>query len=97
MEATLIILAVFAVLCVVSGISKHFVVVLALLLLGGCASTPENLQVATAQQVPGVSPQQVQVSQIQRSATQVQWVATTPKGAVHCWADDMVRRVVCRP
>lgn len=96
METFLILCFLFVILCVASGLSKHCIV-LALLLVGGCASTTGHLQLATAHQFPGMGPEQVTVSQVSRSVTQVRWSAQTPQGPVQCWADDMMRRVVCRP
>lgn len=96
METLMILGAIGLCLLVAGGIGKHLVVILALGSIVGCASTVSNLQLATAEAVRTVEPQQVQVSNVQRRATQVQWTASTPQGTVQCWADDMVRRVVCR-
>jgi hypothetical protein len=98
MEATFIILAIFACLALAGGIGKHLVVVLVLMsALGGCASSVSRLQLATAEKVKGLSPEQIHVSHIERSINWVKWTATTSQGQVQCFADDMVRRVVCRP
>jgi hypothetical protein len=40
-------------------------------------------------------PEQVKVSNIDRGAYNVTWVASTPKGKFSCSSDDMVRRVNC--
>ncbi len=65
------------------------------LLILGCASTGENLQRETARVLGDISPDQVQVSGIDRGATNVKWEAQTPKGTYGCSADDMVRRPYC--
>jgi hypothetical protein len=52
-----------------------------LVTLFGCASTGKNLQRETARVIgSNVSPEQVQVSDIDRSATNVNWKAATPAG-----------------
>ena len=62
----------------------------------GCASTGDNLQRETARSIGGnVSPEQVTVSNVDRSATSVKWKASAPTGNYDCSADDMVRRVLC--
>jgi hypothetical protein len=40
-------------------------------------------------------PEQIKVSDIDRGAYNVTWVANTPKGKFSCSSDDMVRRVNC--
>jgi hypothetical protein len=40
-------------------------------------------------------PEQIKVSNIDRGAYNVTWIASTPKGKFSCSADDMVRRVNC--
>jgi uncharacterized protein YcfL len=67
-----------------------FPAVIALLMVTGCASTPENLQRETARVIGDISPEQVQVSNVKRGVTDVKWEADTPKGAYSCSADDMV-------
>ena len=65
------------------------------IVLGGCASTGENLQRETARNIGDVHPDKVTVSNINRGVTSVRWDADTPKGPYSCSADDMVRRVHC--
>ena len=61
-----------------------------------CASTSDNLRRETARFIGGnLSPDQVNVSNIDRGITAVKWDAETPKGKYTCSADDMVRRVNC--
>ncbi|MDR2214049.1 MAG: hypothetical protein LBE21_10560, partial [Pseudomonadales bacterium] len=62
----------------------------------GCASTGENLQRETALSIgENTSPEQVTISNVERSVTSVKWSASAPSGNYECSADDMVRRVVC--
>jgi hypothetical protein len=63
------------------------------LFLIGCASTPHNLARETARVIGGLRSDQVSIPNIERGATDVRWVATTPNGIYDCEADDMVRRV----
>ena len=76
---------------------KRFFLLVALVCLSltGCASNPETLQRETARVIGDISPEQVQVSNVKRGATNVSWDANTPKGAYGCSADDMVRRPMC--
>jgi len=64
-------------------------------IFAGCASTAGNLQRETARFLGDIAPEAVMVSNVDRGATSVSWVAETPKGPYKCSADDMVRRVYC--
>lgn len=60
----------------------------------GCASTQQNLAMATATEIGGLTSKDVEVSEVDRGMTHVRWVATTKDGRVYdCEADDMVRKV----
>ncbi len=72
-----------------------FAIVVMGMICTACASTQENLQRETARYLGDVAPQQVNVSNVNRGATNVSWDADTPKGKYDCSADDMVRRVHC--
>lgn len=61
----------------------------------GCASTTPNLQRASALAIGNITPEAIQVAQVQRSVTAVKWQALTPQGTYGCSADDMVRRPLC--
>jgi hypothetical protein len=63
--------------------------------LAGCASNVDRLQLATCTTV-SCAPAEVQVQQVQRGMTTVNWVAHTPQGTYMCRADDMVRQTVCQ-
>jgi hypothetical protein len=76
-------------------VSKRACAMAFLILLGGCASTTENLQRETARNIGDVHPDKVTVQNVKRGVTSVSWEADTPKGAFSCSADDMVRRVHC--
>jgi hypothetical protein len=66
------------------------------LITAGCANTAANLKRETARYIGGgVTPEQVQISDVKRGMTEVKWTADTPKGKYNCSADDMVRRVYC--
>lgn len=72
------------------------ILVLSVLVIGGCASTDDNLQRASAMAIGNnTDPSTVTVSDIDRGATSVKWMATTPAGRYACSADDMVRRPYC--
>lgn len=60
-----------------------------------CASSVENLQRATAQEVGNTLTKDVTVYNVKRGTTTVYWQAKTPSGCYECDADDMVRRVHC--
>ena len=64
-------------------------------LLCSCASTTENLERATADEIGNTLTSDVSVSNVQRKATSVAWSAEAPSGCYECDADDMVRRVHC--
>lgn len=64
-------------------------------LLGGCASSNDNLQRATAQEIGNTLTNDVAVSDVNRKATNVSWKAKAPAGCYQCDADDMVRKVHC--
>jgi len=65
-------------------------------LICGCASSKANLQREYALFIgKGLSPDQIAITNIDRGATNVTWIAGTPKGKFECFADDMVRRVNC--
>ncbi len=62
----------------------------------GCASTAANLQKETARSIGGnITPEQVNISSIERGVIDVKWKASAPTGNYDCSADDMVRRVDC--
>jgi len=62
----------------------------------GNASNETTLKRETARSIgKGISPDQVKISNIDRGAYNVSWVAKTPKGKFSCSADDMVHRVNC--
>lgn len=64
--------------------------------LVACASSSKNLQRAAAMAVgQNVAPGDVVISNVNRSAMNVEWTADTPKGRYSCSADDMVRRSSC--
>lgn len=63
--------------------------------LAGCASSTPRLQLATCLHLP-CTPSQVQVQDVRRSMTTVEWQAVTPQGRYACMADDMMRQPVCR-
>lgn len=63
--------------------------------LCSCASTNENLQRATAQDIGNTLTADVSVSNVNRKATSVSWSAKKASDCYQCDADDMVRRVHC--
>ena len=69
----------------------------ALALLGGCANADAALQRETARIVGGVGPSDVQLSDVKRGVTTVEWTASTPKGQYACTSDDMLRQPLCVP
>ena len=71
--------------------------ILGLLTLSACASSAENLQFASAPYVgSGVLPETIVISDVQRGASEVRWLAAAPgRPAYACRADDMVRRAYC--
>ena len=68
---------------------------LASIALSSCASTSSSLQRATAENI-GTDPGAVEVSNINRSAMEVNWTAIANGKKYKCSADDMVRRPHCR-
>ncbi len=75
-----------------------FVLLVAGLFFGGCASTTNGLQKATARNIQeNVPSSQITIYDIERGAMNVDWKATTPDGTTYnCSADDMVRQVSCK-
>lgn len=64
--------------------------------LSACASTNANLQRESARlMTPVPNPDNVKISDVQRSASSVKWVATGASGIYDCSADDMMRRPLC--
>ena len=60
----------------------------------GCASSSQNLAMASANAIGGYTSAEIEVSEVDRGMTRVSWVATTSDGRVFlCEADDMVRKV----
>ena len=76
--------------------AKYLIVFAVVAATAACQSSQENLQRATAMSVGnGLSPQSVNVSDVDRGMTSVTWNAATPLGRYACSADDMVRRPYC--
>lgn len=69
----------------------------ALLSLAGCLNTDAALQRETARLVGGIAPDAVQLSDVKRGMTTVDWKAATPKGAYTCTSDDTLRNPLCTP
>jgi len=73
--------------------------IMSLLVIGfictGCQNTDANLRRETARSIGDLTPDQVDVSEVDRGMTNVDWKAATPKGTYRCSADDMLRRVNC--
>lgn len=63
--------------------------------LAGCASSGDNLQRESARSIGDVAPEDVEVSNVDRSMTSIKWEAQSKKGIYGCSADDMLRRVLC--
>ena len=70
------------------------ILLLAILTLTACASTPENLQIATAG-ATGATISDVVINNVNRSATSVTWDALISGQPYSCGADDMIRRTTC--
>lgn len=72
---------------------------LGLLILSACASSSEILQFASAPYVgSNVRLETIIISNVQRGATEVRWLAAVPgRPEYACRADDMVRRAYCIP
>ncbi|BHH84636.1 hypothetical protein [Desulforhopalus sp. 52FAK] len=70
---------------------------LSLFLTTGCASSIQNLQRESARNIGNnLTPTEISVTEVDRSAMNVRWKATAPDGSIYnCSADDMVRRVNC--
>ncbi len=64
----------------------------------GCASTTNGLQKATARNIQSdYMSTEIEISNVERQAMNVDWKAKTPDGKVfRCSADDMVREVKCK-
>jgi hypothetical protein len=60
-----------------------------------CQNSDVNLRRETARSVGDLTPDQVNVADVDRGMTNVDWKAVTPKGTFRCSADDMLRRVNC--
>jgi acyl dehydratase len=64
--------------------------------LAACASSNVNLQRESARfMTPVPLPDAVKVTDVQRSASSVKWVATGASGVYDCTSDDMLRRPLC--
>jgi len=74
---------------------KLFFIFALAFVLSSCASSIENLQRATANEVGNTLTRDVTIYNVSRGATSVSWQAKTPSGCYECDADDMVRRVHC--
>jgi|GEM_PF-6681004 len=62
----------------------------------GCANAAANLQRESARNIGGnISANQVVISNVDRSITDVKWKASAPSGNYDCKADDMLRSVYC--
>jgi hypothetical protein len=62
----------------------------------GCANKAANLQRESARNIGGnISANQVVISDVDRSITDVKWKASAPSGNYDCKADDMLRSVYC--
>ncbi len=70
------------------------ILLLATLTLAACASTSENLQIATAG-ATGAKISDVVINNVNRGATTVTWDALISGQPYICGADDMVRRTTC--
>jgi hypothetical protein len=67
-------------------------------ILSSCASTVNGLQKATARNIDtNYLSTEIEITDVDRQAMNVDWVAKTPDGkSYRCTADDMVRQVKCR-
>ena len=77
--------------------SMIIAILLALFFMVGCASNIQSLQRESARSIGNnLRPNDVSITEVNRSAMNVDWKATTPDGITYnCNADDMVRRVNC--
>jgi len=73
---------------------RNYILLLITLILTACASTPENLQIATAG-ATGAKLSDVVINNVNRGATTVTWDALISGQPYICGADDMVRRTTC--
>jgi hypothetical protein len=74
---------------------KYILVFSVAFLICSCATSLENLQRATANEVGNTLTKEVKIFNVKRGVTSVSWQAKTPTGCYECDADDMVRRVHC--
>lgn len=74
---------------------KYILLIIFAVLVSSCASSVENLQRATANQVGNTLTQDVTIYNVHRGVSSVSWQAKTPSGCYQCDADDMVRQVHC--
>jgi PBP1b-binding outer membrane lipoprotein LpoB len=74
---------------------RIILLVFATLILVACANTDANLRRESARSIGNLTPDEVTVSDVDRSMMNVDWKAKTPKGNYKCSADDMLRRVNC--
>ena len=72
---------------------RPILVSVSLLLLVACASSMGNIQRESARSIGDVMPDDVTVTEVQRGASSVKWMATTNKGVYSCSSDDMMRRL----
>lgn len=74
---------------------SSFFVFVAAVFVSGCASSQANLLRESARFM-GTLPEDVTVSNVDRKASSVTWLATSPtKGVWSCTSDDMLRRPLC--
>lgn len=68
-----------------------------LFLIVSCASNIQSLQRESARNIGNnLKPTDITITDVNRSAFNVDWKVTTPDGTTYdCNADDMVRRVNC--
>jgi hypothetical protein len=72
------------------------VLLLVLLVIAGCASSPANLQRETARAIGrNVAPQAIDISHINRGFATVSWHAIAHGRTYQCTADDRVHRPYC--
>ena len=69
--------------------------VVATLVLTGCVSPPENLQVETARVIGGRPADQIAVSDVHGAKASLSWKATTPDGLFSCQMADSSGLVTC--
>ncbi|MEN6622756.1 MAG: hypothetical protein ABFD50_14550 [Smithella sp.] len=66
-----------------------------LFLIVGCGIRETNLRRETARVVGDITPEEVTLSNVEWGMTNVDWLASTPKGNYRCSSDDMLRRPYC--